>query len=65
MKPLVVPVDFSPASLDAATYAADMAAAVDAELFLLHVIEVSLTDTPLRRFELDALQDNAQKSLFI
>jgi nucleotide-binding universal stress UspA family protein len=63
MKTLIVPVDFSPASLSAARYAADMAAAIQAELFLLHVIEISVTDSPLRRFELDAFQDNAQKKL--
>jgi len=32
--------------------------------FLLSVVEVSITDSPIRRFELDALQDNAQKGLF-
>jgi nucleotide-binding universal stress UspA family protein len=40
MKTILVATDFSPAALNAAQYAADMASVVDAELYLLHVYQV-------------------------
>jgi nucleotide-binding universal stress UspA family protein len=49
MKPIVVATDFSPASLNAAIYSAEMALSIGAELWLLHVYEypVSYSEIPL------------------
>ncbi len=49
MKTIILPTDFSPAALNAANYAADMAKAVDADLLLLHVfyVFVSYTEVPV------------------
>ena len=48
MKTIIVPTDFSPAALNAAYYAADMAKAIDAGILLLHVfyVLVSYTEVP-------------------
>lgn len=43
MKTLVVPVDASANSINAAHYAADMALAIDADLLLLHVVRIPVT----------------------
>lgn len=43
MKTILVATDFSPAALHAAGYAADMALAIDAALYLLHVYQVPLS----------------------
>ena len=40
MKTILVATDFSPAALNAANYAADMALAINADLFLLHVLQM-------------------------
>lgn len=49
MKTIIVPTDFSPAALNAANYAADMAKAIDADILLLHVfyVFVSYTEVPV------------------
>ena len=48
MKTIIVPTDFSPAALNAANYAADMAKAIDADIVLLHVfyVFVGYTEVP-------------------
>lgn len=45
MKTLIVPTDFSPVSINAMNYAADMALSIDASLLLLHVYQIPLTFT--------------------
>jgi nucleotide-binding universal stress UspA family protein len=47
MKTIVVATDFSAAALNAANYAADMAAAINASLLLLHVIPAAVTYTEI------------------
>lgn len=49
MKTILAPVDFSPVSVDAARYAASMAADLKAELFLLHVVQMPVVygDVPM------------------
>jgi nucleotide-binding universal stress UspA family protein len=42
MKTIVVPFDFSPISLNAVNYAADMACAIDAGLSILHIYQVPM-----------------------
>src|SRR5579863_8057303 len=45
MKSILVPVNFSACSFNAARYAADLAKATGAELHLLHVLQIPLTST--------------------
>lgn len=47
MKTIIVPVNFSPCSANAARYAADLAQAVKAGLHLIHVIQIPLTSTEI------------------
>lgn len=42
MKTIIAPTDFSPSSLNAVNYAADLAAAIHGELLLLHIVQVPL-----------------------
>jgi nucleotide-binding universal stress UspA family protein len=51
MKPIVVPIDFSPCSINAARYAADLALAIKADLHLIHVIQVPVTTAELTMTE--------------
>lgn len=43
MKTILVPTDFSPASMNAISYAADMASAIAANILLLHVYQIPYT----------------------
>lgn len=43
MKTLIVPTDFSPVSINAMNYAAEMAVAIDASLLLIHIYQVPVT----------------------
>ena len=58
MKTIIVPTDYSPAALNAANYAADMALDIKADLFLLHVfqIPVSVADIPLVLISVEEMQ---------
>ena len=47
MKAIVVPVNFSPCSANAARYAADLARAIHADLRLIHVIQVPVNSAEL------------------
>jgi nucleotide-binding universal stress UspA family protein len=64
MKTILVATDFSPAAFNAANYAADMALAIDAELWLLHVYQV-----PVVYYEIpvvltgENLMEDAQKRI--
>ena len=51
MKTIVVPIDFSPCSTNAARYAADLALAIKADLHLIHVIQVPVTTAELTMTE--------------
>ncbi|MDR3714244.1 MAG: universal stress protein [Puia sp.] len=65
MKSIVVPVDFTEGSGNAARYAADMAASINAELHLVHVLEIPAGSgvTPLPDSVLDELRDRGLNSL--
>jgi nucleotide-binding universal stress UspA family protein len=65
MKTLLVPTDFSPAALNAANYAADMALAIGADLLLFHVyqVPVAVTDVPLVFISVDDLRTSAVQKL--
>lgn len=43
MKTIIIATDFSPAAMNAAKYAADMALAIDANLLLLHIYQVPIS----------------------
>ncbi|MEO8110690.1 MAG: universal stress protein [Ginsengibacter sp.] len=64
MKTIILPTDFSPAALNAANYAAEMAKAIDADLLLFHAfyLFVSYTEVPLL-VDPEELRENAQSSL--
>ncbi|HSN60664.1 MAG TPA: universal stress protein [Ferruginibacter sp.] len=64
MKTILVATDFSPASLNAANYAADMALAIHADLLLLHVYHVPVTygEVPVS-FNADDLREDAEKDM--
>jgi nucleotide-binding universal stress UspA family protein len=51
MKSIVVPVDFSTCSANAARYAADLALAIKTDLHLIHVIQVPVTAAELNMTE--------------
>ena len=51
MKSIVVPIDFSTCSANAARYAADLALAIKADLHLIHVIQVPVTTAELSMTE--------------
>lgn len=65
MKTLLVPTDFSPAAVNATNYAADMALALGADLYLLHVYQVpiAVTDVPLVLVSVDELKQEAHHKL--
>lgn len=58
MKTLIVPTDFSPVSLNAVNYAADMAMSIDASLILLHVyqIPVTFTEVPVVNISMEEIK---------
>ncbi|MEO6289106.1 MAG: universal stress protein [Ginsengibacter sp.] len=64
MKTIIVPTDFSPAALNAANYAADMAKAIDADLLLFHAFYpfIVYTEVPLL-IDLNSLKENAESSI--
>lgn len=65
MKIIIVPVDFSPAALNAAHYAADMALAIDAGLALLHVCStpVAISEIPVPIENMDEVIHTAEQEL--
>ena len=65
MKTIIVPTDFSPAALNAANYAADMAIAIKASLLLFHVYQLplSVSDTPIVLLSVEELKDSAEKKI--
>ncbi len=65
MKIIIAPVDFSANSNNAARYAADMAVAINAELHLVHFVEIpaSAGEFPLNDYILDEMQNNGTEGL--
>lgn len=64
MKTILVATDFSPASINAANYAADMALTIHADLLLLHVYHVPVTygEVPVT-YNADDLKEDAEKDM--
>lgn len=65
MKTLVVPVDFSPAALNAANYALDFAHAIDASITLLYVcqVPVAVSEAPVAAVTIKEIVDDAEKKI--
>ncbi|HLI94370.1 MAG TPA: universal stress protein, partial [Puia sp.] len=51
MKPIIVPVNFSACSADAARYAVSLAEAIKADVYLLHVIQIPVASAELSMTE--------------
>jgi len=68
MKKIIAAVDFSPASINAAHYAADLAAQINAELLLANVVEIpmSMVGMPETSYAIDnVIQDSEQELLVL
>ncbi|MEP7375717.1 MAG: universal stress protein [Chitinophagaceae bacterium] len=64
MKTILVATDFSPASLNAANYAADMASAINADILLLHVYHTPVTYSEIPAvITPDDLMEDAEKNI--
>lgn len=65
MKTIIVPVNFSASSDNAARYAADMALAIHADLHLIHFVQIqaSTSDVPLAGYALAELQESGKEGL--
>jgi len=65
MKPIIVPVNFSTYAVNAARYAADLALALHAELYLVHVIQVPVasTEMPMSESLYKEMVDSAELNL--
>ena len=65
MKTLIVPVDFSPAALNAANYALDFAHAVNASITLLYVcqVPVAVSEAPVAAVTIKEILEEAEKTI--
>lgn len=65
MKTIIVPTDFSPVSLNAVNFAADMALAIDASMLLFHVynIPVSYSDVPVVLVSVEEMKKSSETQL--
>lgn len=65
MKTLIVPTDFSPVSINAMNYAADMALSIDASLILLHVyqIPITFTEVPVVNISLEEIKKISEEKV--
>src|SRR4030095_15239569 len=61
MKTIIVATDFSPISLNAANYAADMACMTDAQLILFHVyaVPMPMSEIPVANYDIEQLESDA------
>src|SRR3954468_2116885 len=64
MKMIIAPTDFSPVSLNAVEYAADMAADIKAHLLLVHIIELPFTEAALTAESYDVTIRQSRKDLY-
>src|SRR5262245_24458379 len=61
MKTIIAATDFSPLSLNAVNYAADMACMTDAQLVLFHVyaVPMAMSEIPVANYNIDQLEAEA------
>jgi len=64
MKMIIAPTDFSPVSLNAVEYAADMAADLQANLLLVHIVELIFTEAPIADESYDITIRQSRQDLF-
>ena len=67
MRTIIAPTDFSAVSLNAVNYAADLAVAINAELILLHVVQIPITvsEIPFTLFEYEEIMEDPKRELAI
>jgi len=65
MKPIIAPTDFSPSSLNAVNYAADLAVAIDSSLLLVHIVQLPLAygEMTLAAINVDQQIANADENM--
>lgn len=66
MKTIIVPTDFSPVSINAAHFAADMAIAINANILLLNVYNIPVafsSEVPLMLISVDELKQTSESQL--
>lgn len=65
MNTIIVPTDFSPTSINAMNYAADLALEIKGSVLLLNIyqIPIAVTDTPIALISIDELKDSSEKQL--
>jgi nucleotide-binding universal stress UspA family protein len=65
MNKIIAPIDFSPVSINAAKYAANMAAALNKDLVLFHVVQIPVVygEVPMPMGEFDATQAEAMEEM--
>jgi len=65
MKTLIVPVDFSPAALNAANYALDFAHAINASITLMYVCQVPIgvSEAPVAAVTIKEILEEAEKTI--
>lgn len=65
MKTIIVPTDFSPVSVNAMNFAADMAISINASIMLFHAyqVPVSMTDVPVVMVSADELKKSSEEKL--
>ena len=61
---IIAPTDFSPVSLNAVEYAADMAAVIQANLLLVHIIELPFTEAPITTESYNVTIRQSRQDLF-
>jgi nucleotide-binding universal stress UspA family protein len=67
MRTIVAPTDFSSVSINALNYAADLAAAIDAELILLHVVQIPIivSEIPFTSVDYEKIPEEAEHELAV
>src|SRR5688572_11398144 len=65
MKTIIAATDFSPVSINAVNYAADMAAILGASLTLFHVypIPMAVSEVPVITYRLEQLESDAHRQI--
>lgn len=66
MKTIIVPVDFSPVSINAANFATDMATALKADIILMNIYNIPVAyagDVPLMVVSLDVMRNDSERKL--
>ena len=65
MKPIIAPTDFSPVSLNAVNYAADLACAINGSLFLIHVFHLPMvySEVPVAIGNVDDMVKEAEEKI--